>query len=160
MKKQTRRKVWPLVSPIDHAMASASVMPAAERGKLIARSDAAAGALQFGTFTAQHWRDLADAFNIAEALARPPVNIANDHADKFDAAQKELFALSEQFRDRGTWTPRGTQLQVIKDALFIHEIQMNNVGQGELERAVQRLINRVMQARQGNGNCTLVEGSV
>jgi len=157
MRKRTHRKVWPLVNPIVHATASAAVIPAAEQEKLMARNNAAIKALQFGTFTAQHWKDLADAFNIAEACAKPPVNVANDHAGLFRDAHDVLGSLNEQFRTCGVWTPRGPQLQVLKDAMFVHSIQLQNVGQGELERAIDRIVNRVSQARAGNGNCILVE---
>ncbi|MGH7461576.1 MAG: hypothetical protein ACREMA_11195, partial [Longimicrobiales bacterium] len=91
-----------------------------QQDHLKAPYQAAIDALQFGGFNEHHWRNLADGFNIAEELAG--MNLANDHADKFDAAQKELFALSEQFRDRKSWTARAAQLQVIKDAMEIHEI--------------------------------------
>ncbi len=108
-------------------------------------------ALQFGPFSAEHWRALADAFSIAEVLAKPPVNLANDHAEKFEEAHLVLYALSEQFRDRGTWTARAEQLQAVKDAMEIFEIQLENVGQGEFERAVEKLKRRMQEALRGNG---------
>ncbi len=116
--------------------------------------------LQFGGFDASHWRVLADAFSIAEVLAQPPVNLANDHIDKFEEAHLVLYALSEQFRDRGTWTARAEQLQAVKDAMEIFEIQLENVAQGEFERAVEKLKRRIQEALRGNGgNVQLVEVS-
>ena len=155
---RAKRTPLPLVDPIRYAMASARTFTPAQLAQLMAPNHAAVHALQYGGFTADHWRVLADAFNIAEALAKPPVNIANDHAEKFDEAHCVLFALSEQYRDRRSWTARAQQLQVIKDAMFIFQIQLENVGQGEFERTVEKLKRRMVQALAGNGgNVRMVE---
>jgi hypothetical protein len=148
---RAKRIRLPLVNPIEHAMASARCFTPAQLERLMAPNRAAVHALQFGGFSAEHWKVLADAFNVAEVLARPPVNIANDHADKFEEAQTVLYALSEQHRDRGTWTARSEQLLAVKAAMEIFQIQLENVGQGEFERAVEKLRQRMIQALRGNG---------
>ena len=148
---RAKRKVYPLVNPIVYAMDSARAFTPDQVKQLMAPNHAAIHALQYGTFDAHQWRALADAFNIADALAKPPVNIANDHAEKFDEAQCVLFALSEQYRDSRTWTPRAAQLQTIKDAMEIFQIQLENVGQGEFERAVEKVKRQIQQALRGNG---------
>lgn len=155
---RAKRKVYPLVNVIDYAIDSARAFTPAQVKQLMAPNHAAIHALQYGSFDAHQWRALADAFNIAEALAQPPVNIANNHADKFNDAQCVLFALSEQYRDSRTWTPRAAQLQTIKDAMEIFQIQLENVGQGEFERAVERVKRQSQQALRGNGgNVKLVQ---
>lgn len=155
---RAKRKVWPLLNPILHAMAGAAKFTPTQLAQLMAPNRAAVQALQYGQFNADHWRVLADAFNIAEALARPPVNIANDHSEKFEEAQCVLYALSEQFRDRKTWTARSAQLQAVKDAMEIFEIQLEHVAQGEFERVVEKLTQRMVEALRGNGgNVQLVE---
>ena len=148
---RAKRIPLPLVNPIEHAMASARCFTPAQLERLMAPNRAAVHALQFGGFSAEHWKALADAFNVAEVLARPPVNLANDHASKFDEAQKVLFALSEQYRDHHTWTARASQLAAVRDALEIFQIQLENVAQGEFERAVEKLRQRMIQAIRGNG---------
>lgn len=156
MAKRTPR---PLVNPIVFAMESARKFTPEQLATLMAPNVAAVEALQYGTFNADHWRALADAFNIAEALAKPPVNIANDHAEKFNEAHCVLFDLSEQYRDRRTWTPRAHQLQTIRDAMELFEIQLRYVGQGEFERTVDRIARQITQALKGNGgkNIQLVQ---
>lgn len=148
---RAKRIPLPLVNPIEHAMASARCFTPAQLEQLMAPNRAAVHALQFGQFNDHHWRVLADAFNIAEVLARPPVNIANDHQQDFEEAQTALYALSEQHRDRGTWTARSDQLLAVKAAMEIFQIQLENVGQGEFERAVEKLKQRMIQALRGNG---------
>lgn len=155
---RAKRTPLPLVNPIQHAMAGATKLSPAQLEALMAPNRAAVAALQYGQFNEHHWRVCADAFNIAEALAKPPVNIANDHRDKFEDAHSVLSALSEQYRDRRSWTARSQQLQVIKDAMGIFEIQLDNVGQGEFEQTVQKLKRRMIEALRGNGgNVQLVE---
>lgn len=151
-----KRIPLPLVNPIVFAMDSARKLTPAQVEQMMTPNNAALEALRTGRFDGHQWRVLADAFNIAEALAKPPVNIANDHADKFDEAQKVLFALSEQRRDRGTWTPRALQLQTVTDALEIFEIQLEHVAQGEFERAVDKLKRRQIEALRGNGGSVQV----
>lgn len=155
---RAKRIPLPLVNPIQYAMAGAAALTASQVKVLMAPNFAALHALQFGGFDVDHWRNLADMFNIAEALAKPPVNIANDHSEKFNEAHCVLFALSEQYRDRRTWTARSQQLQVVKDAMEIFEIQLEHVAQGEFERTVEKLKRRMVQALRGNGgNVRLVE---
>jgi hypothetical protein len=149
--KKKPRVPRPLYNPIALATAGARKFTPDQLAKLMAPNTAALEALRTGAFDDNHWRDLADAFHIAEALARPPVNIANDHADKFEEAQTVLYALSEQFRDRKTWTARAPQLAAVQDALEIFEIQLQNVAQGEFERAVERIKRRMIEALRGNG---------
>lgn len=134
-----------------------ATLTSAQQTELIAPYQAAVDALQFGKFNEHHFRMLADCFNVAEMLARPPFNLANDHADKFDAAQMELYGLSEQFRDRRTWTARAAQLQVLKDALEIHEIQLQFVAQAELLDAAARVVRRTRAALAGCSGFTVVE---
>lgn len=141
----------PLVNPIVFAMESARKFTPEQLVQLMGPNTAAVEALRTGNFNADHWRVLADAFNIAEALAKPPVNIANDHADKFEEAHCVLFALSEQYRDRRTWTPRAQQLATIQDAMEMFEIQLRYVGQGEFERTVDRIKRQITEALRGNG---------
>jgi len=153
-----KRTPLPLVDPIQHAMSGAACLTKGQLETLMAPNRAAVAALQYGQFNEHHWRVLVDAFNIAEVLAKPPVNLANDHADKFNDAHCVLLALSEQYRDRRSWTARGHQLQTIKDAMFIFQIQLENVAQGEFERTVEKLKRRMIEALRGNGgNVRLVK---
>lgn len=129
----------------------------AQQSELLAPYREAAQALQFGQFSETHFRMLADCFNVAEALAKPPFNLANDHADKFRAALAVLCDLADQYSDCKSWTPRAAQLQTVKDALEIHEIQLEHVAQVELLDAAARVVRRARGALAGSGGCTVVD---
>lgn len=142
--------------PLQIAMMGVSTLTPAERALRIKPYQTAIQHLQFGGFGVDDWRHLADAFNFGEVFARPPFNLANDHADKFAAAQQVLEELIEQHRERRTWTARAHQLQAIKDAVEIHEIQLQYAGLGEIVRAEQIIVNRIRGAL-ANGSAVLVE---
>lgn len=141
------------------AMAKQNVatLTPAQQAELLAPYREAAQALQFGKFSEFHFRMLADCFNVAETLAKPPFNLANDHADKFKGALAVLGDLAGQYSARKSWTPRAAQLQTIKDALEIHEIQLAHVAQAELLDAAARVVRRARGALAGSGGYTVVD---
>lgn len=129
----------------------------AQQVELLSPYREAVRALQFGQFSEFHFRMLADCFNVAEALANPPFNLANDHADKFRSALAVLGDLAGQYSACKSWTPRAAQLQTVKDALEIHEIQLAHVAQAELLDAAARVVRRARAALAGNCGCTVVD---
>lgn len=142
--------------PLQVAMMNVSTLTAEERRQRVKPYETAIQHLQFGGFTVDDWRHLADAFNFGEVFAQPPFNLANDHADKFDAAQITLGELAEQHQRIRSWTARAHQLQAIKDAVEIHEIQLQYAGLGEIVKAEQTIVNRIRGA-MANGSAVLVE---
>lgn len=119
----------------------------------------AVAALQFGQFTTEHFRLLVDAFNVAELLAKPPYNLCNDHAYRFDAALLVLEGMANGYAiDKSFGIANERRLQVIKDAMEIHEIQLQFISQAELLDAAMRVAIKARAALAGNaGNCTVLE---
>jgi hypothetical protein len=142
--------------PLHIAMMGVSTLTHEERRQRVKPYKTAIQHLQFGGFTVDDWRHLADAFNFGEVFAHPPFNLANDHAEKFSAAQVVLEELAQQHQRLNTWTTRAHQLQAVKDAVEIHEIQLRHAGLGEIMRAEQTIINRIRGA-MANGSAILVE---
>jgi hypothetical protein len=142
--------------PVHVAMMRVSTLTPAERQQRVKPYQVAVQHLQFGGFEVNDWRHLADAFNFGEVFAQPPFNLANDHAEKFTAAQQVLAELAEQHQTRKTWTARAHQLQAVKDAVEMHEIQLQYASLGEIMRAEQTIINRIRGALS-NGSAVLVE---
>lgn len=143
-------------NPMHIVMMQVSTLTPEERRQRTKPYQTAIQHLQFGGFGVDDWRYLADAFNFGEVFAKPPFNLANDHADKFHAGLQILEELIEQHRERKTWTARAHQLQAVKDAVEIHEIQLQYAGLGEIVRAEQIIVNRIRGAL-ANGSAVLVE---
>lgn len=152
-----RHKRRILHNPVAIAIGRVAVLTPAERATRVKPYNDALLNLQFGRFTENDWRNLADALNFGEVLAQSPFNLANDHADLFDAGQTVLHELVEQYRERKTWTARAHQLQALRDAVEMHEIQLQFAGQGELQDAEQLIINRVRGALADPGRVIVVE---
>lgn len=142
--------------PIHIAMMQVSTLTPEERRQRVKPYQTAIQHLQFGGFTVEDWRHLADAFNFGEVFAQPPFNLCNDHAEKFDAAQQVLGELVDQHRRINSWTARAYQLQAIKAAMEIHEIQLSFAGLGEIMQAERTICNRIRSA-MANGSAILVE---
>lgn len=143
--------------PLQVAMMNVSTLTAEERRQRVKPYETAIQNLQFGRFTVEDWRHLADAFNFGEVFAQPPYNLCNDHAKKFKVAQLVLEELAEQYRTRHTWTARAHQLQALKDAVEMHEIQLQYAGLGEIVRAERTIVNRIRGAMANPGRVTVVE---
>ncbi len=154
--RQASRAKHESYMPLHIALMQVSTLTQEERRQRVKPYKTAIQHLQFGGFTVDDWRHLADAFNFGEVFAQPPFNLCNDHAEKFKAAQLVLEELSEQYRERKTWTARAHQLQAIKDAVEMHEIQLQYAGLGEIVRAEQIIVNRIRGAL-ANGSAILVE---
>lgn len=146
-----------LINPVALAIGLVSVVNAAERAERLQPYQQAVQHLQFGSFGVSDWRHLADAFNLGEVLAQPPFNLGNNHLETMRQAHAVLGELAEQHQRIRSWTARATQLATIKDALFIHEVQLRNAGIGELLRAEQTVANRIRDALASRDRFTIVE---
>jgi hypothetical protein len=140
-----------LANPMEVAMTNVATHTSSNQALILSLPEAAINALQFGGFNTAHWRDLCDTCNVGQVLAKPPYNLANDHVDLFLAAERVLFELNDQYTAKRTWTPRAAQLQTLKDALEIHDIQLRYVSQHELKAAADEVCRVCAEALRGNG---------
>lgn len=134
--------------PVDLAMSGAALLQPHQRGQLLHPALLAFQALRTGQGTEQAWRQMADAANLAEALAER--GIANDHEAKFEAAQITLADLHARVRTTGRWTLRGPEITALQDALEIYEIQLERASQREVDNAISTVRQRIGQALAGN----------
>jgi hypothetical protein len=146
-------------TPFQVASYNASKLSDHEQADLMKPPRAAMEALQFGGFGVAAWRDMADFLNLAEGMAggTQGVNLANDHAEKFAEAQNVLLALKEQFDSKQTWTARAGQLQTLRDAIEIYEIQLSVVSHKGWFTVLDRVSNVCREARRGNSNKEVVQ---
>lgn len=136
------------LDPIDLAISGAALLQPEQRAQLIEPTRRAFADLRSGRGSEQAWRDMADACNVAEALAEQ--GIANDHAEKFEGAQVALADLHARVRATGRWTLRAAEIVALQDAMEIHEIQLEHASQREIGRAIATVRQRIGQALAGN----------
>jgi hypothetical protein len=103
-----------------------------------------------GVACAQHWSTMADALNVAEALAER--NICSDEAscERIANGQNVLAAVQDRFAARASWTLYPTERQQLDDALWTHGIQLGFCSMREYEEAVLRVVRRVSGVLAGN----------
>ncbi len=140
-----------LANPMETAMTNVATHTSVNQALILSLPEKAIHALQFGGFSIADWRDLGDTCNVGQVLAKPPYNLANDHIDLFLSAETVLRELNDQYTAKRTWTARASQLQVLRDALEIHEIQLRYVSQGELQAAADQVCRVCAEALRGNG---------
>lgn len=120
--------------PVGLAMAHAALLQPQQQADLINPLRAAFEALRRGQGNQNAWCAMADAMNIAEALA--DLGIANDHAELIQRAQAALAALHQRHQTNRSWTLRAAELDALRDASEIHEIQIEHATQGEVANAI------------------------
>lgn len=135
-------------SPLMIAINRAAKLLPAELAELLTPVNTAFDAFRQGHGQQSHWAKLADALNIAEALAKR--GIANDHLASFLEAQAALSAVHNRHSQNGSWVLRGPEIAAIAFALFVNKVQLSLCSRGELGFAVTDVINRVSQALAGN----------
>lgn len=134
--------------PVELAISGAALLHASQRASLIDPLRGAFEALRTGRGTQDAWRAMADALNVAEQLAMQ--GIASDHAELILRAQAALAALHARRQAGGSWTLRAPELDALRDAAEIHEIQLEHATQAETGRAITAARRRVQQALVGN----------
>lgn len=147
--------------PVERAIAMVSVPPLQSQAALIGPIREALDNLRRGAGTVPDWNCLADAHNVALALAA--LRIANDHRDTLVAGCRALRDLSDRVNAGGSWTLRGPELAALQDAVEIHEIQLGLASQREIRdaiEAVQRTVRGVLSGSPPKGAHVAVIGAL
>jgi hypothetical protein len=96
------------------------------------------------------WRSIADAMNVAEALA--DIGICSDEASRFliAEAQAVLSGVFQRHQARGSWTLYAPEIQALAEAVERHLLQLEFCSMREYQQAVRTVKNKVSQALAGN----------
>ena len=131
------------------AIGRATVLDAEQRVKLNISVLDALVAFRHGGGNRAHWMNLADAMNVAEAIAQAGI-FGDDMPAAYAAAQQVLSDVSDRHEAGGSWTLRGPELTALDQAVQCHELQLDHVSQGELADAITLVKHRVAGALAGN----------
>lgn len=103
-----------------------------------------------GTNTALQWAIMADAFNVAEALAAERICSDSASVAKIEAAQRALARLHKQNAVLGSWAMWDEDREAIAAAVELHRLQLSLCDYAEYRRAIDGVIRRMQAARAGN----------
>ena len=139
-----------ILNPVAVAIEGAQKLRPDMRADIRGIVDQALARFRTGDDCAAQWRNMADALNTAEALAR--IGIASDEAscDRIADAQRVLADVHQRHAEHGSWTLRGPELQALDLGLWVFGVQLDHCSLNELERARRDCTERIRQARAGN----------
>jgi hypothetical protein len=110
--------------------------------------------LRSGRGGVRAWQHLADALNLAEALAE--LRIAGNLTAQIDAAQQALAALMKRVHAGAGWTLSAAESRALDDGLWVYGVQLDHCSTSEHRRAVRTVHNRIYQAARGNAGGRVV----
>lgn len=152
MRKRSKYKPKAIIAnPVAFAIESATKIAPDQVAKLIRCGAEALIAMktQDGD-VAGAWRNLADVFNVAEALSDIGI-LSDDYSRELvEAAQQALGAVMERRKSVGAWTLRGSEMAAIEGGLWVQRHQLEYASLSEYERARREVVNKVRAALAGN----------
>lgn len=144
VRKSTKRRHYPLLDCVAHAMAGAAITPDHLLNKLRLVELSAIESFTSGRATKEDWKALADMLNVCETLSLGGVG-----PEALEACQRAQQGLSEA-RERYDRTKRmglsGPAIQAMRDLHEYHDLQRTSIPRGDYERFIQKTRNRIISA--------------
>ena len=134
-KKYRPKQVF--IDPISWAISGATLLTQNQKDDLFGMVRVELHNLSLGKLDRDGWNTLANAMNIAEALAS--FNIANNLMSEITRAQDALKSLALRMLKTGSSTCYAKEIGDIHEGCNIHKIQLDFCTQAELSRAVAKV---------------------
>lgn len=131
-----------------HAVDRIATLLPHQRQQLAGPTAAALELFRRGAGSRAAWCDLADACNVAEALAQMHIG-GEPLLPAIHAAQAALAAVHQRQAQRASWTLRGQEITALDEVCYWHAWQLEQATQGELHDAVQQVKRRTAGALAG-----------
>jgi hypothetical protein len=147
MRKRVRRKVWPLVNPVEWAITGAALLTKQELDGLRIRELAAIEAFRNGTAGLQDWHDLAALLNLCETMAREGIGL--EALPTCMEAQTTLIEAAKRFERTGRMGTTGAGLQALRDLFQYHDLQRQSVQRSDYERVIVKATRKVQAKGHG-----------
>ena len=144
MRKKCKRKVWPLLNPVTHAIEGAAITDTGKLNQLRMVELSAIEAFAKGRATPNDWRTIADMLNVSESLCQMGVG-----PEALESCEKAQEALGNAHARHSAGKPllfTGPELQQVRDAYEYADLQRASVSRSDLERAVKRTADRIRSA--------------
>ena len=137
MRKRTKRKVWALIDPTQHAIIGASIPHRDKLDKLRMMEYSALEAMTKGNGTVTDWRTLVDVLNLSETMARH--NIGKDEVMPVcQKAQQALHEAAERYMKTLKMGLSGEGIQAVRDLIAYADLQQSSISRSEFEKYIQK----------------------
>lgn len=141
MRKRTRRKVYALVNPIQHAIEGACITDQQSIDKLRLAELAAIDAMARGHGSVQDWKLLADMVNICETMADSGIGPeALPHCERL---QQDMIVAAERYEKTGKMGLTGPGLIAAREVYQYHDLQRASVPRAQYERMIEKTRGRI-----------------
>jgi hypothetical protein len=141
MRKRTKRKIWNLIDPIQHAVIGAAITPRQTLDKLRVLEYAALDAITRGKGTVQDWRTLVDVLNLSEVMAKN--GIGPEVLPVCAKAQESLHKAAMRYQDTMRMGLDGVGIQAIRELIEYADLQQGCISRSEFERYVMKTKNYI-----------------
>lgn len=147
MRKQTKRKIWALIDPIQHGIIGASITPRQTLDKLRFTEYAALDAITKGMGTVGDWRTLVDVLNLSEIMARNGIG-KDEVLPVCERAQTALHEAAMRYQNTMKMGFDGLGIQALRDLLEYADLQQGSISRAEFEKYVKKTRDYI----KSNGN--------
>lgn len=141
MQKRCKRKVWPLVNPIESAILGCSIPSESRLDKLRIRELSAIESFSKGKAGPADFRDIADMLNVAETCGL--MGIGPEALPVCAALEICLLGVKDQYEQRNTMILRPHELQLMRDLYSFHDAQRTAIDLSTYEKAIQKTANKI-----------------
>ena len=138
-RKHTRRRHWPLINPVEMAIAGACITSTDHLDKLRLIELSAIDAFTQNAATKDDWRAMADMLNIAETLARS--GVGPEVLAACELATQALQAAHASQAATGKLHMTGDQVQALRELHEYTDLQRTSIDRSCYERAINATAN-------------------
>jgi hypothetical protein len=147
MRKNCKRKHWPLVNTILHASEGAAVIE--DKQLLTLRNRELSAIYQFETHTAtlQEFSDMCAMLGVAETMAKE--GIGAEVLPACELAQAALIKLKTRFEKWHKFDAQKSEVQALRELYEWHDLQRKSVSRSEYDRMIKLATNRMKNRAPG-----------
>lgn len=135
-KKRTKRKIWALLDPIQHALIGAAITPRKTLDKLRFLEYSALDAITKGKGTIQDWRTLVDVLNLSEVMAKG--GVGPEVLPICEKAQEALHKAAMRYQSTLQMGLDGVGIQTVRELLEYADLQQASISRAEFEQYVKK----------------------
>ena len=141
MRKRTKRKMWNLIDPIQHAIVGAAITHREKLDKLRLLEYSALEAITKGQGTIQDWRTLVDVLNLAECMGR--AGVGPEVLPICEKAQASLHKASGYYQTTMRIVLDGEGIQACRDLIEFADLQQSSIPRSDFEKYIQKTRNYI-----------------
>jgi hypothetical protein len=141
MRKQTKRKIWNLLNPIEHAMTGAAITERDKLDKLRLLEYSALEAITKGNGTVADWRTLVDVLNLSEMMGKG--GIGPEVLPICEIVQESLHKAAIRYQETLQMGLDGQGIKAIRELIEYADLQQSSIPRSEFEKYIIKTKNYI-----------------